>query len=189
MQLPLEIAVRGTTLPPRFGASVARRVEKLERFHPRIVSCRVTLERPVRRRETGDPHAVRLELTLSGEDVFVTRQTGETPTTALQRAFDAATRRLQDATRRQRGQVKAHAEMPLGVVRILDPLGDEGVIETEAAGEVGFTPSELRPRTLRLLEVGMPVRFTLGQREGRPWITHVAPVNRRSSRSGTAVGT
>src|SRR5690606_15524569 len=110
---------------------------------------------------TGDPYAVRLELTVSGEDVFVTRQTAETPTTALQRAFDAATRRLQDATRRQRGDVKAHATMPRGVVRVLDPLADEGVIETEAAGEVGFTPSELKPRTLRMLEVGMPVRLTL----------------------------
>lgn len=102
MQHPLEVAARGMTLPPRLEASVARRVEKLKRLHPRIVGCRVTLERPIRRRETGDPFAVRVNLALAGADVVITRQTGETPMTAVQRAFEAAERRLQDAARRRR---------------------------------------------------------------------------------------
>lgn len=102
MQHPLEVAARGMTLPPRLGASLARRVEKLERLHPRIVGCRITVERPVRRRETGDPYAVRVNLALAGDDVVITRQTGETPMNAVQRAFEAAERKLQDAARRRR---------------------------------------------------------------------------------------
>lgn len=102
MQHPLEVSARGMTLPPRLEASVTRRVEKLERLHPRIVGCRVTVERPVRRRETGDPYAVRVNLALAGDDVVITRQTGETPMNAVQRAFEAAERKLQDAARRRR---------------------------------------------------------------------------------------
>jgi hypothetical protein len=56
----------------------------------------------VRRRETGDPYAVRVNLALAGDDVVITRQTGETPMNAVQRAFEAAERKLQDAARRRR---------------------------------------------------------------------------------------
>lgn len=102
MQHPLEVAARGMTLSPRLSASLARRVGKLERLHPRIVGCRITVERPVRRRESGDPYAVRVNLALAGDDVVITRQTGETPMNAVQRAFEAAERKLQDAARRRR---------------------------------------------------------------------------------------
>jgi ribosome-associated translation inhibitor RaiA len=50
------------------------------------------------------------DITVPGGELVVKRQADPELHTAIQRAFDAARRRLQDYVRRQRGDVKAHAE-------------------------------------------------------------------------------
>ncbi|HMA40952.1 MAG TPA: HPF/RaiA family ribosome-associated protein [Gemmatimonadales bacterium] len=113
MQLPLQIAARGIELGDETEALIRRYVEKLERFYDRIMSVRVMVEVPQRR--MGEPimHNVRFDVTVPGGEVLAKRQANPVLQTAIQRAYEATRRRLQDYARRQRGDVKARAGRPL----------------------------------------------------------------------------
>lgn len=108
MKLPLEIAVRGPTLPPGVKEEVEAHAARLNRFYDRIMRSRVTLE--ARGHRAGRPAwTLRVVLTVPDGTIIVNRQKGENLPEALRETFDAATRRLEDYVRRRRGQVKVHA--------------------------------------------------------------------------------
>jgi ribosome-associated translation inhibitor RaiA len=109
MQLPLEITARGVDLDTPAEAVIRRYAEKLDRYYDRIMAVRVVVE--VSNRQMGEPIAfdVHFDITVPGGEMVVTRQAHPELHTAIQRAFEAARRRLQDYARRQRGDVKAHA--------------------------------------------------------------------------------
>lgn len=107
--LPVQISVRNTTLSPEVEADIRRRVERLRRYHDRIMGCRVTIDVPQgRRRSQAMEFAVRIDIIVPGDEILVSRQPREELETALDDAFKAARRRLQDSARRRRGAVKAH---------------------------------------------------------------------------------
>lgn len=131
MVKPLQVVFKGIKPSTALEGEIAARVSWIETFYPRIVGCRVLVERPHRHRVRGRHMHVRIELSLPGEDVVVShaptlharvKDTGEEShrkdddidavhkdaVTAIHGAFDAARRRLQDAARRQRGDVKVH---------------------------------------------------------------------------------
>jgi ribosome-associated translation inhibitor RaiA len=109
MQLPLQIAVRGFELEGWTEALIRKCAEKLEQYHDRVTGIRVMVEVP--QRQMGEPimYNVRFDITVPGGELVVKRQPHPELHTAIQRAFDATRRRLQDYVRRQRGDVKAHA--------------------------------------------------------------------------------
>jgi ribosome-associated translation inhibitor RaiA len=110
MKLPLQIAARGVELGAETEALIRQYSEKLERYYERIMGIRVMVEVP--QRQMGEPiiHNVRLDITVPGGEVVVKRQEHPELHTAIQRAFGAARRRLQDYARRQRGEVKARIQ-------------------------------------------------------------------------------
>ena len=113
---------------PALEEEICARAAWLESFHPGIVGCRVVLEVPHRHRQSGRPLHVRIELSLPGEDVVVNHEPTLHETlrpghhkshelngrhkdahVAIHDAFDVARRLLEDAARRQRGDVKTRA--------------------------------------------------------------------------------
>ena len=101
--LPLRLAVHNTTLPPADRADIRRRVENLGRYFDRITNCRVTVAVPQRRRRTDHKlYAVRVALTVPLGAIAIDRQPRRALKTALDEAFQAARRRLQDHARRMR---------------------------------------------------------------------------------------
>lgn len=110
MELPLQVAARGVELEDRTEALIRKYAEKLERYHDRVTGIRVMVEVP--QRQMGEPimYNVRFDITVPGGELVVKRQAHPELQTAIQRAFEAARRRLQDYVRRQRGDVKARAE-------------------------------------------------------------------------------
>ena len=109
MERPLTLSTRGVELPAELEAQIRARVANLERFYPRLVGCDVRVEGPGRHHVSGGPYAVDLELRVPGsEPLLINRQGGERIERALDDAFDAATRRLEDLQRLQRGDVKRH---------------------------------------------------------------------------------
>lgn len=110
MQLPLQIAARGVELESGAEALIRQYAGKLERYHDRITGIRVMVDVP--QRQMGEPimYNVRFDITVPGSELVVKHQAHPELHTAIQRAFEAARRRLQDAVRRQRGDVKARAE-------------------------------------------------------------------------------
>lgn len=81
---------------------------KLTRFFDRITSCKVTLDQPHRKRHTGNPFMVTVEVTAPGADLIAHGEHHQDLNIAIREAFDAAKRQLEDYSRKLRGEVKTH---------------------------------------------------------------------------------
>jgi sigma 54 modulation/S30EA-like ribosomal protein len=107
MPIPLQITYRGFSAIPSVDALIEEQVGSLERFAARIVRCHVTLGLPHRHHRNGRQYSVHLDITTPLGDVLVTRDpdvkgTGEELDVLVRDAFMAATRQLQESSRRRR---------------------------------------------------------------------------------------
>jgi len=119
MQIPWEVSYRNVRPTSAIQKLIDRKVASLERFYPRIVGCHIAIERPGRhhRHGKGAHFRVRIELSVPGERLVVGRDPEEAKDhenayLAISEAFHAIRRRLQDHTRKQRGDVKFHTLPP-----------------------------------------------------------------------------
>jgi cold shock CspA family protein/ribosome-associated translation inhibitor RaiA len=184
MELDLRFTVRNTTLTKKAEQIVRREAAKLERFHPRIVSCRVVVG-PEHRFPTGAPvtYTVRIELTVPRGRLLTTRQRGRELWTVVQRAFDAAARQLEDHIRLLRGELGTATEERRGRVARLFPWEGYGFLETPDGREVYFHRNAVSPPGFDRLAVGVPVRFHEEAGDKGPQASTVTMVSpRRASR-------
>jgi cold shock CspA family protein/ribosome-associated translation inhibitor RaiA len=173
--LPLRIAVRNTTLSPETEADLRDRAAALSRYYGRIVGCLVTVDVPHgRRKSQALEYRVRLDITLPGGEIVINRQPRDELRTAVQDAFSAARRRLEDYARRQNGAVKAHEPPPIGRVSQYYPLGGYGFIEAQDGHEVYFDQKSVLDGGFDRLDVGTEVRFNEEPGEKGPQATTVA---------------
>ena len=97
------LAVHNTTLSPVERADIRRRAIYLQRYYDRITDVRVTVEVPQRRHRTDrELYSVHVALAVPLGAIAIDRQPRRGLTTALDDAFQAARRRLQDYARRMR---------------------------------------------------------------------------------------
>ena len=186
MQLPLQFSVRNMELGEPGRALVRRHAEKLETFYDRIMGCRVTVEVP-QQFPVGEPilYNVRLDITVPGEELVVTRQDHPELESAIQDAFDAAGRQLQDYARRQRGDVQRDpAARAHGWVVRLFPYEGYGFLTTPDSREIYFHRNSVLRGAFDTMELGTPVRFTEEQGEKGPQASTVTVASRRLPRLG-----
>ncbi len=176
--LPLQLAVRNTTLALETEADIRERAERLSLYYDRIMGCRVTVEVPHHRRHEGILYYVRIDLTVPGGELVIRRRPHEELPTAVQIAFNAARRRLQDYARRQRGAVKTHEPHPVARVSQYYPLGGYGFLETTDGREIYFDKHSVLDGGFDRLDVGAEVRFTEEEGEKGPQASTVVPVLR-----------
>jgi hypothetical protein len=135
MQTAPTITVRGGERTAELESTVEGYLAKLTRYCPTLIGARVLVEPAAKRHRNGNRYHVRIELSLPGEDVVVTRNDGLRPAVragasprarkqdelapdyrqakvAIREAFEVARRRLQDVTRRRRGATKVHTPPP-----------------------------------------------------------------------------
>ena len=116
MRIPMEITFRHMDPSPAVEARIREKAEKLDRFSAHVMSCRVVVEAPHEHKSQGKLFHVRIDLTVPGGELVVSRGHGhqshahEDVYVALRDAFDAAKRRLEDYSHQQRGDVKAHSK-------------------------------------------------------------------------------
>jgi ribosome-associated translation inhibitor RaiA len=111
--LPARVAAHNVKLGPAEMNDILERVLQLERFYPRVENCTVMVDAPQRRRRSDRRlYAVRIVLTVPRGRITVARQPRGTLASALDAAFQAVRRRLQDRARRLRGATKVHATAP-----------------------------------------------------------------------------
>lgn len=125
MELPLQISFRHMDRSEYIEAIIRDKAAKLDTFADRITACRVVVEPASRRHRTGNLYDVRLDITVPGEEIVVTRVPSQHAQNqdilvAMRDAFDAARRQLQDYVRRHRGDVKRHVSEPRGRARELE---------------------------------------------------------------------
>jgi ribosomal subunit interface protein len=159
LQVPLQVTIRDIPRSDALEAEIRQRVDKLEEFHSRITSCRVTVEQVARHQHQGKEYRVRIDLRVPGEEIAVNRDHDEDVYVALRDAFDAARRRLEDAVREQRGDVKHHETPQVGKVGRLFADEGYGFIALPEGGEVYFSRENVAHPSFEDLRPGTEVQF------------------------------
>ena len=111
MQVPLQITIRNMQHSDALEAHIRDKVERLAGAHPRITSCRVTVEESGRHRRQGRQFQVRIDVRAPQREIVATRDQDEDVYVALREAFDATKRQLEEVVRGQRGDTGRH-ELP-----------------------------------------------------------------------------
>ncbi len=174
MRLAPQVTLKDIPHSEAVEAKIREKVTKLERFHSRIMGCRVAVESPQRRQHQGKLYTVRIDITVPGEELVINRVENEDLYVAIRDAFDAANRKLEEQARRQRGDVKAHVEPPRGRVAKIYPDKDHGFIETNDGRELYFHRNSLIDLDFDRLKEGAEVVFLEEQGEKGPQAFRVA---------------
>jgi ribosomal subunit interface protein len=114
MEIPVQVTFRNMSTSNALEAAVREKVAKLERFHPRILGCRVAVEAARHRHTKGNVFRVRIDVIVPHGEVVASSDTTapaphENAYMALRDAFHEVRRRLEDHAQRLRGEVKAHS--------------------------------------------------------------------------------
>jgi cold shock CspA family protein len=166
MKIPVHITAKGPALAADQEAMIQGSVAGLERYYARLVGCRVVVGAP-HRRPGGEPveWTFRLFLTVPGGELAVTRQARPSFREALEDAFDAARRQLQDYAREMRGDVKLRAEELQGRVSKLLSYEGYGFISTQNGDEIYFHRNSVPNAGFDRLEIGTDVRYVAEEGE------------------------
>jgi ribosomal subunit interface protein len=174
MQRPLEIAFRDLDPSDFIRNLVEERVERLERFHPNIIGCRVVVEAPHRSAEGHNPPlGITVEVDVPArprivaKDVEAQRAMKGDHLAAINRAFEAIERQLEDQKDKQRGVVKYHenAAQTGSVVRLFSEQG-YGFIELAGGPELHFTRNAMTNDGFDQLKIGTMVQVTQAASDG-----------------------
>lgn len=191
MTLAPQIIFRNMETSSKLEEAVLTEATKLERFFPRIMSCRVAIEAP-KRRERG-LYGVRIDLGVPGEELVVEH----TPTLytelqglkaertskesqphrerrdarlAIHEAFREMRRQLQDYVRVRKGRALAKGREGLLVGKVIRLAPDEGFgfVETSEGQDVYFHQNSVLGGHFARLRVGTAVRFAVENGEQGP---------------------
>jgi ribosomal subunit interface protein len=151
--------MHGVSHSEALEADIREHAAKLEQFHPRMTSCRVTVEETRRHHQQGREFTIRVDVRVPGKEIVVTRDHHEDVYVALRDAFDSAKRQIEEVIREQRGDVKLHEIPQHG--RVARVLRDEGFgfIETADGRELYFSRENVVHPTFEHLEPGVEVQF------------------------------
>jgi len=153
MDIPIEIASQHA-VPPAVETEIRNRVDKLDRLYEHLIGCRVSVEQLHRRPSHWQPCttssiicACPATKSWSGANRITPAKNSPTRMSESRcaNAFKAAERRLLDYKRKQRGEVKVHAEAFAGQVSQLDPEEDHGFILTHEGSQLLFSPQHPDP--------------------------------------------
>lgn len=205
MILPLQISFRNVKPSEVVEEWIREEAAKLDAFYGRIMSCRVIVEVPHRHHRRGAFYHVRVALVVPGAELVVKREPmlrhgiesvedgknvkhlevlapHKELRQAIDGAFKAMGRRLQDYARRQRGAVKTHEVSPRGRVSKLFPEEGYGFLETVDGREIYFHRDSVLSRGFDRLKVGAFVTFAEELGEKGPQASTVRPVGKRRVR-------
>jgi len=159
MKLPLQITLRDFPQSEALEAAIREKAEKLDRFYPHIMSCRVTVEMPGKHKHQGKEFNVRIDLTVPGKEIVSNRNHHEDVYVALRDVFDIAKRQLEDYGRRQRGAVKVHEAENRGQVLRLFPADGYGFLQSLDERELYFSAANVVHPGFDKLREGMLVTY------------------------------
>jgi cold shock CspA family protein/ribosome-associated translation inhibitor RaiA len=184
MEVPLQVTFRGMRPSPALRADVVAHAEKLAEFQRRITRIRVVIAAPHRHHRHGRLFRVGVELAVPGDVLASARSptadhAHEDPSVAVRDAFDAVRRRLQDATRVMRGDIKKHEETAEGLISKIWPERDYGFIDTTEGDEVYFHRNAVKGGGFDKLKVGGRVRLNTEIGANGYQATVVVPVRGR----------
>jgi cold shock CspA family protein/ribosome-associated translation inhibitor RaiA len=178
MELPLQITAQNFALAPADERAIRDAAAKLDEFASRILSCRVVIEVPKGRGHSGRQYRIHVKLEVPGDEIVVRRLSDEAMPAAVQKAFKAVGRRLQDHVRRQRGDVKLPRRAPRGVITRLFPWEGYGFLTSADGREIYFDRRSVLNDAFDHLQEGAQVRYVEEPGEQGPQASTVAAARR-----------
>lgn len=117
MKYPLQIVFHGVDHSDAVEARVREKAQRLERYHDRILGCRVVIDTPHKHQKKGQHYSVRIDLTVPGSEIVISRDPKEHAAhedvyVAVRDAFDAAGRALEDDARKHEGGAQRRSIRP-----------------------------------------------------------------------------
>lgn len=186
--IPLRVTFRNMGPSPYVRARIKERADKLDVFDPRIVSCRVVVEKTQHRHRKGDLYGVSVDVKRPGAEIAANRTPAkrhahEDVYVAIRDAFDAVERRVEDRVRRRRGDVKAHQGPPSGKVTRLFPDEGYGFIVDADGNEIYFHRNAVANWGFARLREGAAVVFVAVAGEKGAQASTVKPLGKHSLRA------
>ncbi len=203
MILPLQITFRNMESSEVVKGWIQEEANKLDEFHGKITGCRVVVELPNRRRKAGNLYHVRVDLTVPGGEMVVKRQPNlralpgrvemkpakslevQVPHKDLRQAIDdafgAMRRQLQDYSRRRRREVKTHEVQPRARVARLFTQEGYGFLETAEGREIYFHKNSVLNDAFERLTIGSMVSFIEEKGEQGPQASTVKLVRSKTA--------
>jgi cold shock CspA family protein len=184
MQIEPEIAFRNVEPTPTMESQILRGLAQLERTHPRITTCRIMVEIPHPRHIRGNLYRVRIDLTVPGREILVSRdppgrRTREEAGTAIREAFRLARSQLREQREGEAGHPRV-PEAPLrGQVISLEDGDGYGFLRSSEGEEIYFHRTGVPDDRFDDLEVGSEVRFVEAEVDGAIRAVSVIPLKRR----------
>ena len=175
MKIPLQITFRNMPHSDAIEAKINEKSGKLDRFFDRVMSCRVVVEESQRRQHQGKLYSVRIDITVPGKELAISKQENEDAYVAVRDAFNAAVRQLDEHGRKKHGEVKTHEEPATGRIVKIFPEADYGYLMTPDSREIYFhRNSVLGDIPLEELKFGAEVSFIEEQGKEGPQAARVA---------------
>jgi ribosomal subunit interface protein len=188
MERPLEIAFHNLPPSEALEAEIRKRVAKLEKFFPRLIACRVSVEALHNQHQTGNVYEVHIVLSVPGRDIAVSRE----PHKAKQRyanpdayvsvreAFEAAERQLAHFKERRREAPASPDSVALtGQVTLIQPGDDHGFILTNTGTQLYFHRDSVTDARFEDLREGDVVHYVEEESDSGPVATKVRLGNRQ----------
>jgi ribosomal subunit interface protein len=166
MQVGLEIAYRNVDKSDAIEDLIRTKLAKLQKLHNHIISCHISIERPQKSKQSGNPYRVRITTRIpSGHEVVVTRNPKDydlhDPLDMIVRdAFDVTERQLRRNVKRQQHDVKVHPRQEASalVAELNEPEG-YGFLETVDGRRIYFHQHSVLHDDFKRLKVGDGVNF------------------------------
>lgn len=184
MQVEPRVTFKGFEPGSVVRGRIMERIDRLERYHDRIISCSVVVEAPHQRGRKGQLYHVRLDISVPQGEIVVNREpeknhAHEDITVAIRDAFDAAQRQLEDHVRKLGGvHIKEHAAKLHGRVARLFPDEGYGFIAGTDGREYFFRRDSVTGDGWAALQVGAEVRFSEMSGDAGPYAAAVTPAGR-----------
>jgi len=159
MKVPLQITARNFELTEAIEDSIGEKAKKLDLCYEQIMRCSVLVEAPHRRRRKGILYNVRIDITIPGKELVITREAHEDLYVAIGNAFRVACRRLEGYTERLHRDVKHHEEKPFAFVSTLFPEKGYGFLTTPDGREIYFHQNSVIGGKFKHLKIGTRVCF------------------------------
>jgi cold shock CspA family protein len=175
-QPPIEIAARGLLLNDWWWDKLQRKMRKLSEFDPRITHCRVVVESQHKHRRKGRPYLVRIDIDSPRGFIVINREPDPSLNAAIDRAFDAAERRLEEKVRRVQLSVKHHEPQSMGEVTALYQEGGFGYLESGDGRRIYFHANSVLDGAFDKLTLGSSVQYHEEEGEKGPQASTVSVV-------------
>jgi cold shock CspA family protein/ribosome-associated translation inhibitor RaiA len=185
MQVPLQITFKEVDHSDAVEAKIRERVDRLDQYYSRIISCRVVISKTNRHHHTGNLFTIHVDLRVPGDEISISRDSGldhahKDIYVSIRDAFDAAKRALEDYVRRKRRDVKTIEKPPHGhVLQLVRDDGGFGFIQTDDGRKIYFNSRSVLHGQYDHLQVGMEVRFAEEAGEKGPQASTVELVSSR----------